>query len=98
MTKRRLLAELDSHELTEWIAYEQVHGPLGAARDDFLTALLAAVVANASPNRRKGRPPSTPKDFMPKWDQDQPKQTWQEQLAVVHQLNTALGGKVQSAA
>lgn len=92
-----MLAELDSHELSEWMAFEQVYGPLGPERVDLLFAMLMATVANAAP-RRKGKSPATPKQFLPRWDQNRPQQTPEEQLALVYQLNAAFGGTVKPAA
>lgn len=85
-----LLARISSRELTEWMAYEQMAGPLGAERHDQLVAMLCAVIANA--NRGKGRKAKS-KDFLPRWDQRE-EQSLQEQLAAVHAINTALGGTV----
>lgn len=83
-----MLSRMSSAELTEWMAYEQVAGPLGPERGDQLVAMLASVVANA--NRAKGRK-VRPKDYLPQWDRKA--QSWQEQLAAVKQINTALHGR-----
>lgn len=90
MTVRRLLAETDSAELAEWMAYEKVAGPLGADRGDIHSAVIAATVANV--NRGK-KPPMKIADFVPDWD-PRP-QDWREQLAIVKQLNSAFGGTVK---
>lgn len=83
-----MLSRMSSAELTEWMAYEQVAGPLGPERIDQLVAMLASVVANA--NRAKGRK-ARPKDYLPQWDRRR-EQSWQEQLAAVKQINKALHG------
>lgn len=83
-----MLRRMSSAELTRWMAYEQMTGPLGGQRDDQLTALLAAVIANA--NRAKGRK-AKPKDFLPEWDPDKGT-TWEEQLDAIRDINRALGG------
>lgn len=83
-----LLRRVSSAELTEWMAYEQISGPLGAARGDVQAAIVAATIANAM-SSKKGRR-FTPKDFIPEWDRRP--QTWQEQLELVKQLNKAFGG------
>lgn len=90
MTVREMLARIDSAEISEWIAYEAVTGPLGPERADIHAALIAQTVANT--NRGKGRPRKL-SDFLLKWDQ--PQQTWQDQLALVHQINRTLGGEDQ---
>jgi hypothetical protein len=52
---------MDSHELTEWIAFDAVD-PIGAWRADYHTGLLCALQANM--HRPKGKAPLTPQDFM----------------------------------
>lgn len=85
-----LLARTSSAELTEWMAYERVTGPLGPERTDALVATLAATVANTA--RAKGRK-ADPKDFMPKWDQgDKGFTDWQQMLAAVKSYNRRIGG------
>ena len=59
--------------------------------------MVCATIANASPNRRKGHT-AKPKDYLILWDRSRPRQSPQEQLAVVYQINAALGGTVTSAA
>lgn len=59
-----MLARISSYELTEWQIYERMYGPLGQQRDDQLTSLLAAVIANAF--RDKGK--AEPKDYLPRWE------------------------------
>jgi hypothetical protein len=38
MTVGRLLAEADSAELSGWMEWEEIHGPLGTERGDYLAA------------------------------------------------------------
>ena len=59
---RRLLAEITSAELTEYMAYERLE-PFGEARADLRAGIVASTVANhgMSPPRR----PMRPLDFMP---------------------------------
>ncbi|WP_017599196.1 phage tail assembly protein T [Nocardiopsis lucentensis] len=84
-----MLRRMSSAELTRWMAYEQITGPLGGQRDDQLVALLASVIANA--NRGKGGRKAKPTDFLPDWDHDRGT-SWEEQLAAVRDANRALGG------
>ncbi|MFD0344005.1 hypothetical protein ACFVH0_35965 [Streptomyces sp. NPDC127117] len=84
-----LLRTHSSQELTEWIAYERVTGPLGPERHDVLNAILAATVSNAA--RGKGQKPKGPADFIPKWDQDAG-QDWQQMLATAKAMNRRMGG------
>ncbi|MGW2580840.1 phage tail assembly protein T [Streptomyces virginiae] len=86
---RELLATHSSAELTEWIAYEQITGPIGPARDDILMAILAATVSNA--NRGKGRKARV-LDFLPKWDRTKKRMAWQDMLTAVKSINRTMGG------
>ncbi|WP_240503007.1 phage tail assembly protein T [Streptomyces prasinopilosus] len=87
---RELLARTTSAELTEWMAYERVTGPLGPERLDLLHGILSATVANAA--RGKGKK-ATPKDFIPEWDQG-PKgpMEWRQMLTAVKAYNRRIGG------
>jgi len=92
MPVAELLARTSSAELTEWMAYEQISGPLGPERADVLHSITAATVANAS--RGKGQRAREPKDFMPRWDQAARRsgQDWQQMLATAKTLNARMGG------
>lgn len=63
MTVERLGQEVSSHELSEWMAYEKVEGPLGDERADYLSGTIAATLANI--HRRKNAPAYSVFDFMP---------------------------------
>ncbi|MGW2985464.1 phage tail assembly protein T [Streptomyces goshikiensis] len=91
MSVAELLATHSSAELTEWIAYEQIAGTIGQARDDLLMAMLAATVSNA--NRGKGRKAKV-SDFLPKWDRGGRRHMdWTEMLAAVKTMNRSMGGR-----
>ncbi|MEU0133404.1 hypothetical protein ABZ172_05085 [Streptomyces sp. NPDC006296] len=87
-----LLARCTSAELTEWMAYEQVTGPLGPERLDLLFGILTATVSNGS--RGKGQRAKEPRDFIPKWDQGARREPadWRQMLAQVKSMNRRLGG------
>ncbi|HET8684973.1 MAG TPA: hypothetical protein VFM54_24335 [Micromonosporaceae bacterium] len=87
-TVRELLARIDSRELTEWLVYEQLYGPLGPDRDDQLAALVAATVANALRSRGPAQKVSA---FVPRWSAE-PEQDTREQLHVAAGLAAQLGG------
>lgn len=91
MPVAELMERMSSRELTEWRAYERVAGPLGPARADVQAAIIAATVTNV--NRHKGTP-STPADFIPRWDR-KPQQTVEEMVRIAHALNRAFGGTVK---
>lgn len=88
MSLAELLRTHTSQELTEWMAYEQVTGPLGPERADVHMAILAATIANTA--RGKGRK-ARPKDFLPKWDQGG-RMDWQDMLTAVKAMNRSFGG------
>ena len=66
------LQHISAKELTDWIAYEQEFGPLGQARDDQLTALLALVFANGMSALGGGSSDFKLNDFLPKWSVREP--------------------------
>jgi hypothetical protein len=74
MPVSELLSRTDSHELTEWMAYEQID-PFGEWRADWRAAMLASVMANIW--RGKNTKATTPDDFMPEFG-PRKEQTWQD--------------------
>ena len=92
MSVAELLRTHSSDELCEWMAYEQVTGPLGPERQDLLFGILTATVSNGS--RGKGQRAKEPKDFIPKWDQGAKREPadWRQMLATVQSMNRRLGG------
>src|SRR5262245_55035770 len=73
-----LLSTVSSRELSEWMAYERVAGPLGAHRIDVAGALVAAVVANVNrPSRSKSY---DVEDFLPKWEYVAPEEMSPDQV------------------
>lgn len=93
MTVLELQHRITARELVEWSAYEQHAGPLGGARGDQQAAVIAATIANV--NRGKNKRPRKHSDFVLQWG-GRPEQSWQDQLAIAKQLNSALGGTVAS--
>lgn len=89
MPVRELLARTSSRELTEWMAYERVTGPLDARlRGEISAGIIAATVHNANAKAK-----AKPSDFLPTWFKRKktPEEIWQD----VVKANTALGGIVQ---
>jgi len=60
-----LEASMSSRELSEWMAYEAIDGPVGPQRDDLRAGVVAATMANC--HRAKG-PAFKPQDFMPYYE------------------------------
>ncbi|MBX7237669.1 MAG: DUF4035 domain-containing protein [Caldilineales bacterium] len=78
---------MSSLEFSEWIAYYNLE-PFGLERFDLHAGIVASTIANV--NRERNREPYSPLDFMP--FQPRPQQSWQDQLALVEQLNILFGG------
>jgi hypothetical protein len=87
-----MLADMDSAELTEWMAYEKISGPLGPERIDVLSSIVAATVANTA--RGKGQRAKEPADFLPEWDQgaEARARDWEQMLTTVKAMNRRLHG------
>jgi len=91
MTVRELLARTSSRELSEWMAYEKITGPLDSRlRADIGAGIIASTVANSSGSKKKLKPT----DFIPRWFKRKrtPDELWQE----VIKANAALGGTVRA--
>ena len=90
-TKRELLTQLDSYELSELMAYYQVE-PFGPPAEFLRTGIEASTVANANRDPKKRKKPYQPKDFIPEFGEAR-EQTWEEQLRIVEMINAAMGGE-----
>lgn len=91
MTVAELLASCPAQELTDWRAYEQIAGPLGAERADVRTGIIAATIANV--NRGKRGRAFKPKDFIIEWDRPAAR-TPQAMRNMLLSLTRRFGGKV----
>lgn len=90
MPVAELLARTSSRELSEWMAYERVSGPLDVRlRNEIAAGIIAATVANANGAKKKAKP----SDFLPVWYKR--KKTAREIWQDVVKANTALGGIVR---
>jgi hypothetical protein len=81
-----LLSQLDSKQISEWMAFYQVE-PFGEERADLRSAIIACVTANAW--RGKNQKPFEVSDFLPKFDP--PKQQTLEEMKTI--LRATLHGK-----
>ena len=88
MTVADLDARLGSAELTEWMAYERITGPLGRRRQDIQAATIAATVANA--NRGKGKKFKV-SDFLLPYGAERKGPA--EMLAAIRGINRSMGGE-----
>ncbi len=87
-----LLNRISSQELTEWMAYYALE-PFGEERADLRAGIVASTVANTARDPKKRARPYRPQEFMPTFDRQSKRQTWQQQLRIVEMLNAAFGGK-----
>jgi hypothetical protein len=60
MSVRRCMDEIDSAELSEWMAFDQLD-PIGQDREDLRMGILASTIVSAAHPKSKCRP----LDFMP---------------------------------
>ncbi|WP_086809803.1 phage tail assembly protein T [Streptomyces reticuliscabiei] len=88
MTVADLDSRLGSAELTEWMAFEKLTGPLGRRRHDIQAATIAATVANA--NRGKGAKRLKVTDFLLPYGTE--RKSPQDMLAAIRGINKSMGG------
>lgn len=89
MTVADLDSRLDSYELTEWMVFENMTGPLGRRRNDIQAATIAATIANA--NRGKGGRKFKMADFLIPYG-EQTRKTPEQMLRTIRSLNRSMGG------
>ncbi|QKY79505.1 tail assembly chaperone [Streptomyces phage Lizz] len=89
MTVAELDYRMGSYELTEWMAFEKMTGPLGRRRGDIQAATIAATVANS--NRGKGGRKFKIADFLVEYGRAARK-TPEQMLAAIKSLNRSMGG------
>lgn len=90
MTVADLDSRLSSAELTEWMAYENMTGPLGRRRQDIQSATIAATIANA--NRGKGGRKFKLSDFLIPYGTSERKSP-EQMLSAIKSLNKSMGGE-----
>lgn len=81
-----MLAGMSSREISEWMAYEKITGPLDVRqRMDISAGIIAATVHNANSKKR-----AKVAAFLPRWfkRRKSPQEIWQDVL----KANAALGG------
>lgn len=86
---RQLLAEIDSAELTEWLAFYRID-PFGDQRGDVQSATVARMVYLA--NCDKKAPTLSLKEFMP-FLPPEPEQSPEDQMAMFKALTRNAGKK-----
>lgn len=89
MTRAELLARVSSRELTEWMLYYQIE-PFGTEAAFMGHAITSSVVANA--NRKKGKKPFTPDDFMPRFERAK-EQGIDQAIQFAAMMTAGLGGQ-----
>lgn len=88
MTVADLDSRLGSAELTEWVAFERITGPLGRRRHDIQAATIAATIANANRGKRSKR--FTVSDFLVPYGTERKRPD--DMLAAIRDINRSLGG------
>ena len=96
MTRRRLLAESESIDIAEYMAYESIVGPIGHERADYRAALGAW--ASLSPHQKKGAEPPKIEDFLLQFGEQEPEELTEEDMAnreamLMESLKAAVGEK-----
>ena len=64
MTVRQLLSQIDSAELSEWMAYSTLE-PFGESVADYRHGIAVAALANVNRDHKRRREPFVPEDFIP---------------------------------
>jgi len=91
MPVRELLARTSSRELSEWLAYEKITGPLDSRlRGDIAAGIVSATIVNSQGPKKRAKV----SDFIPTWFKRKktPAEIWQD----VVRANAALGGTVKT--
>lgn len=70
-----MLAAMGSRELSEWQAWEEVNGPLGAERADWAMAQLASLTAEVNRDTKRRSSPFRIGEFM-LWKRPAPSVRW----------------------
>jgi hypothetical protein len=83
-----LLQSLDSKELTEWMAYEQIE-PFGQSMENWRMAMICCTIANC--HRGKNDKVFKVEDFMPSSEKHE--QTWEDHLKLCKVLEAAFKEK-----
>lgn len=60
------MREMSREELSEWMAFSQLE-PFGSWFQEYLSSVVASVVAEVNRNRKKRGRPFTPREFMQDW-------------------------------
>src|SRR3546814_14234203 len=86
---------MSSSELTEWMVYEKINGPLGRRRGDIQAATIAATIANA--NRSKKSKKAQISDFLIQYERAGQRKTGCELTATIRDLKNTLPGREEEA-
>lgn len=81
---------MGASEVVAWQQFFETE-PWPEQRADLRAGIVAAVTANV--NRTKGRP-ARPQDFIPRFGEQQPHQTPEQQYQVMRQWVAATGGNI----
>lgn len=90
MSVRDFLASHTSADIAELEAYDRLD-PFGETRADYRACLVAAVIANANPFRKKNAKAVNPMDLMPQFGDREPVSD-EEIIAKAKRMCAAFGG------
>lgn len=85
---------MSSSELTEWMVYEKITGPLGRRRGDIQAAMIAATIANV--NRPKNTKKAQISDFLIDYERVSRRKTGRELLGTLRDITSALTGRKEA--
>lgn len=87
-----MLAGMTSRQLTEWMAFAALE-PFGDERADLRMGILASVIANVNRDPKRRAQPYEPKDFLPRFEEEEPEENQAKMLQKVEMLNVLFGGR-----
>lgn len=98
MTVGELQQRISSYEITEWMAYEALEGPLDPNwRRDFAAATVTSQLAEPYRDKKKKHKPFRNSDFMPDWyrgwrhgRKKARRQTPEEQMSLMKKLTSMM--------
>lgn len=85
---------MSSSELTEWMVYEKISGPLGRRRQDINAALIAATIVNTNRGKKGKRVQIS--DFLIEYERVSRRKTPQELLETIQGITAAFEGRKEA--
>lgn len=70
--------------------------PFGNERGDYHAAQVSSIIAEVHRDRKKRKEPYRATDFMPKYGNEKPQQTAEQQIAFARMITIGMGGTVKN--